>query len=211
MLPAVLALALSSASAAGARLVDVAAVVPDAVLDLRYATPRNVTGRALYPPGARCLLLPPVAVRLARAAAVLRARKLRLRLYDCYRPLSAQRLLFAAEPRPGFVADPAHGGSRHNRGTAVDVGLTGAGGEPVELPTDFDEFTPRARAAAVVGVTPAARNHRDALRRAMVEAGFEPSRSEWWHFSAPEAREAPLLDVGVEPQEVPGSGSGGRR
>jgi len=185
-------------------LVDVAQLIPDAVLDLRYATPRNVVGRPLYPPGARCLLRPEVAERLARAADALRAEGFRLRLFDCYRPPAVQRLLFERESRPGFVADPAHGGSHHNRGAAVDLGLASPDGGEVELPTDFDAFDVRARFDAVEGVSPAARAHRDALRRAMVAAGFLPSRSEWWHFSAPEARGAPLIEAdlsGKKPAE----------
>ena len=134
-----------------------------------------------------------------RAAGTLRARGFRLRLYDCYRPFSVQKLLFAKESRPGFVADPSHGGSHHNRAAAVDVGLVDLSGAAVALPTDFDDFTPRARAGATDGVSPEARAHRAALRQAMVAAGFLPSRSEWWHFSAPEAHGSPLLDVGVAP------------
>ncbi len=197
--PALALLVAASSPAAPPALVDVTTLVPDAVLDLRYATPRNVVGRPLYPAGARCLLLPAVAARLARAAAGLRARGFRLRLYDCYRPLPVQRLLFAKESRPGFVADPDRGGSHHNRGAAVDVGLAGPAGEELELPTDFDEFTKRARWNAVAGVSAAARAHRQALREAMAAAGFTPSRSEWWHFSAPEARGARLRDEPVAP------------
>jgi len=180
-------------------LVDVQGLIPDAVLDLRYATARNLTGRALYPAGARCLLRPDVASRLSRAAERLRGQGFRLRLYDCYRPLAAQRALFEVAPRPGYVADPSRGGSHHTRAAAVDLGLCAADGGELELPTDFDDFSPRARAAAVEGVSPRARAHRDALRGAMVEAGFEPSRAEWWHFNSPEARGAPRVDVPLAP------------
>jgi D-alanyl-D-alanine dipeptidase len=179
-------------------LVEAVGAVPDAILDLRYATSRNLAGRALYPPGARCLLLRPVAGRLARAAARLRPRGLRLRLFDCYRPIAVQRELWRLVPRPGLVADPRRG-SNHNRAAAVDVGLAGPGGEPVELPTDFDDFGPRARAGATEGVTPAARRHRDLLRAAMEAEGFRVNRQEWWHFDAPEARGAPVLDVPLAP------------
>ncbi len=179
-------------------LVDAARVVGDAVVDLRYATDRNLVGRALYPPGARCLLLRPVAERLARAAARLRDRGLRLRLYDCYRPLAVQRELWRRFPRPGFVADPRRG-SNHNRAAAVDVGLAAADGAEIELPTAFDAFEPRAGAFATEGVSPAARRHRDLLRTAMLAEGFRPNRREWWHFDAPEARGAPVLDVPVAP------------
>ncbi len=194
-MPLLLALA---AAPAGSRLVDASAEIPDAVLDLRYATDHNVTGRALYPARARCLLSTPVAQRLARAAARLREAGLRVRLWDCYRPPSAQRALWRRFPRPGFVADPRRG-SNHSRGAAVDLSLAAMDGSDVEMPTDFDAFVPRARASATEGVSPAARRHRQLLRAAMEDAGFRPSRSEWWHFDAPEARGAPVLDLSVEP------------
>ncbi len=193
--PLLLALAAAPASAS---LVDSSAEIPDAVVDLRYATDRNVTGRTLYPAGARCLLLRPVAKRLARAAARLRSAGLRVRLWDCYRPPSAQRELWRRFPRPGFVADPRKG-SNHSRGAAVDLSLAAKDGSELEMPTAFDAFEPRARASAVDGVSPAARRHRGLLRTAMEEAGFRPSRLEWWHFDAPEARGAPVLDVPVAP------------
>jgi zinc D-Ala-D-Ala dipeptidase len=179
-------------------LVDVARVVPDAVLDLRYATEQNFVGEPLYPAGARCLLLRPVAERLARGAARLREQGFRLRLYDCYRPLAVQRELWRRFPRPGFVADPAKG-SNHNRAAAVDVGLVAADGAEVELPTDFDAFEPRARAGAIEGVSPRARRHRDLLRAALEAEGFRVNRMEWWHFDAPEAKGAPVLEVPLTP------------
>jgi D-alanyl-D-alanine dipeptidase len=182
-------------AAAPPRLADVAATIPDVVVDLRYATASNFLGRAVYPPGARCLLLPSVADRLARAADRLRARGLRLRVYDCYRPPAVQREMWRRVPRRGLVADPARGGSNHNRAAAVDVGLATAGGGEVELPTAFDAFEPRARADAIAGVSPAARANRGLLRAAMEAEGFRVNRMEWWHFDAPEARGAPLLEV----------------
>jgi D-alanyl-D-alanine dipeptidase len=179
-------------------LVDAARAVPGAVVDLRYATPANLAGRPLYPADARCLLLPRVAERLARAAERLRPAGLRLRLWDCYRPLSVQRELWRLVPRKGFVADPSRG-SHHNRAAAVDVGLAAADGSEVPLPTGFDAFEPRARADAVAGVAPAARANRELLRRAMEAEGFRVNRMEWWHFDAPEARGAPVLDVPLAP------------
>lgn len=203
MLPAAVALLLLVAKGVPAArpptLVDVLALVPDAVLDLRYATSNNLTGHPLYPAGARCLLRPEVAARLARVAERLRRDGYRLRLFDCYRPPSAQQALFETYPRPGYVADPSRGGSHHSRGAAVDLGLSAADGGEVALPTDFDDFGPRARAAAVEGVSPAARAHREALRQAMLAEGFLPSRLEWWHFSAPEALGAPLVDAALAP------------
>jgi D-alanyl-D-alanine dipeptidase len=174
-------------------LLDAAPLVPDALLDVRYATADNLTGRPLYPV-ARCLLLPGPAARLARAAARLRTQGYRLVLHDCYRPLSVQRALWAAKPVVGFVADPATG-SHHNRGAAVDLSLADLDGHPVEMPTAYDAFGPRARAGATAGISPAALQHRRALRAAMEAEGFAVNPAEWWHFDAPEWQGAPLLDV----------------
>jgi D-alanyl-D-alanine dipeptidase len=172
--------------------VDAASLVPDAVLDLRYATERNVTGRAIYPV-ARCLLLRPVAERLAAAARRLRARGYRLVLWDCYRPASAHAALWAAHPRAGAVADPARG-SHHSRGTAVDVSLADAAGVPVGMPTDHDAFGLRAHAGATGGVPEDARRRRDLLRAAMEAEGFVPYAREWWHFAARDSHLHPILD-----------------
>jgi D-alanyl-D-alanine dipeptidase len=186
-------------------LVDVSVRLPDAVLDIRYATADNFVGRPLYPV-ARCLLLPAVAERLARAAAALRKQGFRLLVFDCYRPLSVQRELWKALPRRGFVADPATG-SHHNRAAAVDLSLTGPTGTPVEMPTGYDDFGPKARAWATEGVSARARQHRELLRDAMTAAGFAVNPVEWWHFDAPGAATLPLLDL---PLGRPGGASAGR-
>ncbi len=177
-------------------LVDVTRLVPDAVLDIRYATADNFVGHRLYPV-ARCLLRRPVAERLARAASHLRERGYRIRLYDCYRPLSVQRELWRARPQRGFVADPRPG-SNHNRGAAVDLSLVDLAGREVEMPTPYDAFDRRARADAVAGVSPAAIRHRTVLRSAMEEAGFRVNRAEWWHFHSADARSYALLDVPLD-------------
>ena len=197
--PLLAALALAAAPMAPAAppgLVDVGARLPDAVLDLRYATADNFVGRPLYPV-ARCLLLPGVASRLDRAAASLRTQGYRLLLFDCYRPLSVQRELWKAMPKRGYVADPATG-SHHNRAAAVDLSLADGAGRPVEMPTGFDAFGPKARAWAADGVSAPARRHRDLLRAAMSAAGFSVNPFEWWHFDAPGAAALPLLDLPLD-------------
>lgn len=201
MLPTValtLALLAGAGPPAAARspLVDVARSIPSAVLDLRYATPANFTGKVLYP-SARCLLRRAVAARLVKVAARVARKGYRLRLYDCYRPLSVQRTMWAAYPHPGFVADPKRG-SLHNRAAAVDVGLSTPEGAEVEMPTPFDHFGPKARAGATAGIPARLRARRDLLRRAMEAEGFIVNPAEWWHYAARDARRFPLLDVPLE-------------
>jgi D-alanyl-D-alanine dipeptidase len=173
-----------------ADLVDVAVVIPDAVLDLRYATANNFTGTVLYPT-ARCKLRLGVAARLAAAAAALRWSSRRLLLWDCYRPRSVQQLLWQRVHDPRYVADPAVG-SVHNHGAAVDVAVVAADGSPVVLPTAFDEFSAAAhRDHALLGERGAEARR---LQDAMTAAGFIGLPTEWWHFDAPDATNYPMSD-----------------
>ncbi|MBK8913254.1 MAG: M15 family metallopeptidase [Phycisphaerales bacterium] len=176
-------------------LVDLAALTPPPVIDLCYATDRNFTGVVLYP-AARAWLVASAAERLQRVTAELAEEGLRLVVWDAYRPLSVQRRMWEAHPDERFIAPPTRG-SRHNRGASVDVALAGGDGGLLEMPTDFDEFSPRAH-SAYEGCSAAARVHRDRLRAAMTAAGFVGIQDEWWHFDAPDWREHPLLDVALE-------------
>lgn len=177
------------------RLIDLQALIPDAVLDIRYATGDNLTGRPLYP-FAAAFLRRSAAERLAAAAADLRSRKLRLVIYDAYRPLSAQKALWAARPDPLYVADPAKGSS-HNRGGAADLALADEKGNPLPMPSRFDEFGPRAHHGAK-GASAEARRNARTLKAALEKAGFVSLKEEWWHYRDPEARGWPVLDIPFE-------------
>src|SRR3981189_763528 len=101
-------------------LVDAAVVGPGLIVDLAYATPDNIAGRALSPADSKCLLRGSVAQRLATAADALRKRGFRLVARDCTRSLAAQKALFAAHPHPGPGAGPARG-SLPPRGAGVPL------------------------------------------------------------------------------------------
>ena len=176
-------------------LVDLRPLIPDALFDIRYATPRNLAGRALYARPA-AYLRRSAAEKVAAAAAALRRDGLRLVVWDAYRPLSAQRALWAAKPDPRYVADPAKGSS-HNKGAAVDLALADSGGAPLAMPTDFDDFSPAARHGAP-GVDAGRRRNAERLRAAMTGAGLADYSEEWWHYKDPASAAWPALDVPLE-------------
>ncbi|MEA3187667.1 MAG: zinc D-Ala-D-Ala dipeptidase [Chthoniobacter sp.] len=163
-------------------LVDLHAVDPTIVIDLRYATPHNVTGRPLYPPGTPCLVRAGVAQRLRAAQYVLRRQGLGLKVWDAYRPLAAQRRLFDAVKMSEFVADPASGGALHSWGVAVDATLVDAHGRDVPMPTDFDDFSKTASMHYAGGDRRVWKNLAT-LQHAM-SPGFYGMHGEWWHFIA---------------------------
>jgi len=171
-------------------LIVVADVIPDAVIDLKYATTDNFAGEALYPSGV-CKLRRAVVTRLAKAAKLLRAQDRRLLIWDCYRPRSVQQILWDRATDRRYVANPKNG-SRHNRGAAVDLALVDKDGAAVTLPTKFDEFSKAAhRDRALVGDKGIEAKR---LEAAMKKAGFVGIPLEWWHFDAPDSAKYPLSD-----------------
>lgn len=187
--PAAWAPAASARPAAEAGLVEVRSVVPDAVIDLRYATSDNFVGQRLYPPGAPCLVHESMAPGLAAAAAALRPQT--LVFWDCYRPHEVQVKMFEVVSNPNWVARPSAYARSHEAGRSVDVTIAGA-----DMGTGFDDFTPRSLAYATDGVSPAAQANRARLREAMKAGGLTVYSGEWWHFDGPGAADPrPYLDV----------------
>ncbi|GAB07689.1 D-alanyl-D-alanine dipeptidase [Gordonia amarae] len=196
-------------AARAAGLVDVRTVVPDAIIDLRYATTDNFVGMRLYPANARCLVHESMRPGLRAAAAALRSagRGERLVFWDCYRPHSVQQRMYKKVSNPAWVAAPGPYSRSHESGRSVDVTLAvrrqhcpaarRVGRDClVEMGTGFDSFTSRATAYATDGVSPAARASRARLRTAMGTGGLRVYSGEWWHFDGPGADvRRPVIDA----------------
>jgi D-alanyl-D-alanine dipeptidase len=182
-----------SDQARAAGFVDIRSVVPDAVVNLRYATPNNFVGAPLYPADARCLVHESMASGLAAAAATLRPQGEVLEFWDCYRPHDVQVRMWEAVPNPNWVARPGPYARSHESGRSVDVTISG-----LDMGTGFDDFSPRANAFATEGVSAQAQANRARLRNAMSAGGLTVYSGEWWHFDAPGAYvQRPILDVPV--------------
>lgn len=194
LLSALLAVALISPplfSAEEPRLLNMRDVAPGIVVDMRYATADNFTGKVLYP-AAECLLCEPAARRLANVQMKLQARGLGLKVWDCYRPVSVQKKLWDIMPDPRYVADPKSG-SRHNRGASVDLTLVDAKGRELVMPTAFDEFSEKAHRSFTDIPADALRN-RQILQDVMEAEGFVGLPTEWWHFDDPSWSKFALRD-----------------
>lgn len=176
--------------------IEVARVVPSVVVDLPYASGKNAFKTKFYPLN-RCFVRRGVAARLPAVAKTLARSGLRLKIWDGYRPLSIQRKMWNQVRDARYIANPARGGSRHNRGAALDVTLVDAKGRELPMPTGFDDFSARAHLDSTAGTTQQKHN-RALLQNAMKAAGFAPLATEWWHFDAPDARRYPVADVSLQ-------------
>lgn len=207
------------AAAVKAGLVDVRSLVPDVALDIRYATSHNFVGTRIDGYGApRCWLHRPAVEALAKVAADVRKRGLRLHIFDCYRParsvahfmrwaqdLDDQRTKPEFYPRlekntlvPGYIAER----SGHSRGATLDLTLArcdaNAYCETLDMGTTYDLFDASANTDHPQA-TAAQRAHRDLLRSAMHRHGFTNYPMEWWHFTfKPEPTPETYFDIPLE-------------
>jgi len=138
---ATLALASGASAEPPRSFVDVKTLIPDLVVEMRYATAQNFIGHPIpgYN-GARCLLTRPAAKGLQCVAEAVRARGYAIKVYDCYRPQRAvnafvtwgrnlrdQKMKSAYYPevdkrnlfRDSYIASR----SGHSRGSTVDLTL----------------------------------------------------------------------------------------
>ncbi len=169
--------------------------VPGLVLEIRYATEQNITGKKIYV-DKRAWLREETIRKLAQVARELEEKGYRLVLWDGWRPASAQKALWTAKPDGRFLTPPNRV-SRHTRGTSVDVSLADRNGKILEMPSDHDEFTDRAD-EDFSDVSKEVAQRARLLRKAMFRAGFSGVPDEWWHYD--------LRDwASYEPIEVRGS------
>ena len=172
-------------------LVRVKDYIPDIITDLKYATTDNFTGVVIYDDGTAYLRYGTVK-KLAAAQRELAEEGYSLLIWDAYRPVSAQYRLWEVCPNPVYVANPTNGFSKHSRGNTVDISLIRTNGDPVEMPSCFDDFTSRAD-RDYSDVSQAAGENASYLEAVMTDAGFVGYSGEWWHYS--DSTEYPVVDA----------------
>jgi len=203
----------------GADLVDIASLVPDIALDIRYASDKNFVGAPIdgyHAP--KCYLLRPAAEALQQVESALRERHLRLKLFDCYRPARAVRhfVRWAEDlddqrtksnyypnlDKSELLGDYIAPVSGHSRGATADLTLLQCDADdrnclPLDMGTDFDFFDTRANTDSTQ-VTATQRDNRELLLAAMKQQGFKNYPYEWWHFTLDPEPSKAIFDVPVQ-------------
>lgn len=163
-------------------LVKVSDYLPEVYQDLRYAGKDNFTGKVLYDFEEAYLRYGTVK-KLKAVAEELAEQGIGLLIWDAFRPLKAQAMLWEVCPDPNYVSDPVKGNRTHCRGGAVDVTLVDlATGALLEMPSDFDEFSTQGD-HEYSDCSEAAANNARLLRSAMERHGLTAYEGEWWHYS----------------------------
>ncbi|WP_262696391.1 M15 family metallopeptidase [Kordiimonas aquimaris] len=183
--------------------VDIKTIVPNVVVEPRYAGADNFMGMPVKGYNAHKVIVSrPVAMALQQVQAELSEQGLALKIYDGYRPQQAvdhfMRWISDAGDQKnkgkfypnvakselvqrGYIAEK----SGHSRGGSVDVTLVRVDhGTAIELDmgSPWDLFDTVSHADAT-NLPMNALVNRNLLKEVMVRNGFKPYSEEWWHFT----------------------------
>lgn len=181
--------------------VNITDVVPDAIFEIRYYSTYNFVGDRIdgYEAPA-ALLTKEAAAALKKVSDELKLQGYRLKIFDAYRPQTAvnhfirwakvvddvrmKQYFYPQVDKSrlfelGFICSK----SSHSRGSTVDLTLFDMkSGKEVDMGCPFDWFGKesypdydRLSSEQICG--------RQILRDAMLNAGFNPLETEWWHFT----------------------------
>ena len=181
--------------------VNISEEIPGLILEIRYYTSYNFVGERIDGYKAPIALMTKEgAEALKTASDNLLAKGYRLKIFDAYRPQTAvnhfirwaeevedvrmkeyfypdvdKSLLFELE----FICAK----SSHSRGSTVDLTLFDMqSGREVDMGGPFDWFGDLSY-PDYQDISEAQKENRKILRDAMMEAGFKPFDTEWWHFT----------------------------
>lgn len=178
------------------------ALIPDAVIELRYSGTQNFIGDPVdgYA-NARPVLSTPAAQALLAVQKELRPFGLGIKLFDAYRPQQAvdhfvrwakdvqdtrMKATFypAVDKRHLFRDDYIAERSGHSRGSTVDLSVVNLAPPhtPLDMGTPFDFFDP-ASWPEHPELSPQQRANRLLLQSLMQKHGFRHYPKEWWHFT----------------------------
>jgi D-alanyl-D-alanine dipeptidase len=178
------------------QLVEIKKIIPQIVLDLRYATTNNFMHRRMYTT-AKAYARLPVVKALQQVEAELKTKGMGLKIYDAYRPYAVTVNFYEMAPDTNFVADPRKG-SKHNRGCAIDLSLIDLKtGKELDMPTGFDSFSRKA-SANYMQLPPQQIANRELLKTVMAKYGFRVISTEWWHYDFTGWARYELLDIPVQ-------------
>lgn len=161
------------------------------VYDMKYATTDNFLKQNVYD-CPECYLRYKTVKKLIEANEEFQTLGYKIKLFDCYRPLSIQKKMWQIVSDPKYVADPSKG-SIHNRGCAVDITLVDSNGNELDMGTPFDFFG-EAASHNYEFVSEKVKQNRKLLKEIMQKHQFQSFDSEWWHYNLVDGKHEKLAN-----------------
>ncbi len=160
-------------------------------LEIAYASANNFTGNPIYTDNS-CYLHSDAEKLLRKAVELTTKLDLKLKIFDAFRPVSAQWTLWNHTPDPNYISHPEHGSIPHCRGVAVDLTLLDINGKELNMGTKFDDLSDKSH-HGVLDLSKEVHINRNLLLGIMTSAGWDFYRNEWWHYQLFNSRNYPVI------------------
>ena len=151
------------------------------IIDIIYNTNNNFLNKKIYEKPI-CMLRYNTFLKLNNANKILNKMGYKLKIWDSFRPLKYQEIMWEKFPNELFVANQKKGKCNHCKGSAVDVTLCTLDGEELKMPTEFDHFGIESFRNNYDKLDEETKYNVLLLENTMKQCGFKPFPSEWWHF-----------------------------
>tara|TARA_R100000935_G_C2781632_1_gene141954 strand:- start:21 stop:695 length:675 start_codon:yes stop_codon:yes gene_type:complete len=192
-------------------------IIPDVVLEMRYAGDNNFIGMSINGYNKPVAILSrPAAIALAKVQKELMEKGYCLKIFDAYRPQRAVNHFISWAQNPGDTLKKAQfypevdkkdlfslgyisTRSGHSRGSTLDLGIVDhKSGKEVDMGGAYDFFGERSH-HNYSKITETQKMNRSILKNAMMKYGFQPYSQEWWHYTyQPEPYPNTYFDFVVE-------------
>lgn len=171
------------------------------IVDLKYATVDNFTKEKIYKSG-ECYIHKNTAKLLINAKNIFKKDGYRVKIWDAYRPISAQARFWSILPDNNFVARPPdmtnmkEFKTNHMNGLCVDITLADMEGVELVMPSKFDEFSLKA-SLSCPDICEDGRKNAEYMKGIMESVGFTAYQGEWWHFYDKTITPVPYMDYEI--------------
>lgn len=172
-------------------LVNIHDIDKSIIIDLKYATKNNFLNKKIYNSN-QARLRTEVAQALVKAQKEFQQHGFAIKIWDAYRPFTAQEAMWKIMPDSRYVSNPKMGG-RHTRGTAVDITLVDLKtGHELTMPTGFDDFSKKAH-RDYIQTNSKVKSNIKLLDSIMLKHGFIGLPTEWWHYDYHNWQQYPVI------------------
>ena len=181
--------------------IDIKEYIPNIIIDLKYASNDNFTGRIVNGyESPICLLTAEAASSLRNIQTILNKSGYSLKIYDAYRPQRSvnhfinwsksltdtinknhfyPNILKSNLFKLGYIATK----SSHSRGSTVDITLVEiSSGKEVDMGSPYDFFGLES-SHDYKNISITQKNNRKLLLDVMTNNGFSSYPKEWWHYT----------------------------
>lgn len=164
---------------------EIVAVDPNktnTILDVRYSTENNFTHEIIYTKS-YLMMHTEIVEKFKSASLFANFLGYKIKVFDSFRPLEAQRALFAKFSDGLYISDPDSGLAMHTRGLALDITLVNSKTNlDLDMGTNFDDFTQKSSHSYNIQLNKHQALNRSILVGIMVLSGFSSYQDEWWHY-----------------------------